>query len=316
MTPSRILLALLLATALSVTGSAQYMVADINPGPLSSSSGSELAQLNNTLFWFANDGIHGDELWKSDGTALGTLIVADINPGSAGSIAGASAFHRIAVMGNTLFFAADDGATGRELWKSDGTTAGTVQVMDIFPGSTGSSIEQLTVVGNTLFFAANDPVNGVELWKSDGTTSGTYMVSDVMPGPTTSNPILYIGVGSTLFFAATDGVSGEELWQSDGTAAGTTLVLDISPGPGGSLATTWPTFGALGASIFAVVGNALFFRANDGVHGVELWKSDGTAAGTVLVKDINVGGAGASSSNPLNLVAMGSSLFFRASGVL
>ena len=80
-----------------------------------------------------------------------------------------------------LFFYADDGLNGQELWKSDGTDAGTVMVNDINSGSSASSPFQLTAVGNTLFFYADDGTNGIELWKSDGTTLGTVLVKDIYP---------------------------------------------------------------------------------------------------------------------------------------
>ena len=86
-------------------------------------------------------------------------------------------------MGGTLFFAADDGANGSELWKSDGTAAGTVLVKDITPGSRrGSCPSDLTNVNGTLFFAANDGTSGRELWKSDGTAAGTVLRQGHRPG--------------------------------------------------------------------------------------------------------------------------------------
>ena len=85
--------------------------------------------MDGTLFFRANDGEHGDELWKSDGTAAGTVLVKDINPGGSGTI------DNLTAVDGTLFFTADDGEHGNELWKSDGTEAGTVLVKDINPGS-------------------------------------------------------------------------------------------------------------------------------------------------------------------------------------
>ena len=80
-------------------------------------------------------------------------------------------------LGRTLFFAASDGASGAELWKSDGTAAGTVLVKDIHPGSMGSVPYQLTVFGDAVYFTATDGTTGRELWKSDGTAAGTQRVS-------------------------------------------------------------------------------------------------------------------------------------------
>ena len=89
----------------------------------------------------------------------------------------------------TLFFSARSSANGRELWKSDGTAAGTQLVKDIRTGSgsgyysNSSSPSDLTAVGSTLYFSANDGTNGRELWKSDGTASGTQLVKDIRTGP-------------------------------------------------------------------------------------------------------------------------------------
>ena len=82
----------------------------------------------------------------------------------------------------TLFFAANDGVNGIELWTSDGTAAGTVLFKDIYPGSNSSAVNSLTNINGTLFFAADDGVNGSELWTSDGTAAGTVLYADLCPG--------------------------------------------------------------------------------------------------------------------------------------
>ena len=84
-------------------------------------------------------------------------------------------------VGGTLFFMANDGTTGEELWKSDGTATGTRQVMDIVPGPKGSLLGRFTPVGSTLFFVAKTPSSGIELWKSNGTAASTKLVKDIHP---------------------------------------------------------------------------------------------------------------------------------------
>src|SRR5262249_20835858 len=129
-------------------------------------------------------------------------------------------------LNGTLFFAATDATTGRELWKSDGTAQGTVLVKNMAPDTKGvqsSNPQYLTVVNGVLYFSA---AGG--LWKSDGTTARTVLVKNVAAS--------YLrNVNGTLFFVGTDATNSSELWKSDGTAAGTVLVKDIRPGSAGSL---------------------------------------------------------------------------------
>ncbi|WP_322874219.1 MULTISPECIES: ELWxxDGT repeat protein [Microcystis] len=169
-------------------------------------------------------GVNGRELWKSDGTAAGTVLVKDIgvsHPYIPGTYP-----NNLTAVGNTLFFTPIDSVNGRELWKSDGTAAGTVLVKDIRPGYSSSLPRYLTAVGNTLYFTAFDDVNGEELWKSDGTAAGTVLVADIRPGSNGSNPRNLRVVGSTLYFSANDGVNGYDLWALNvGTPAVPTLAI-------------------------------------------------------------------------------------------
>ncbi len=259
------------------------------------------ANVAGTLFFSANDGSTGQELWKSDGTEPGTVRVRDIRNGTRSSIVG-----DLLNMGGTLYFAANDGSSGGELWKSDGTEAGTMRVKDIYYNFPGSGPRDLTEVDGTLFFSARgrDQFNffpATELWKSDGTEAGTVLVKDIIPGGGSSDPRDLINVGGTLFFIANDGSTGDELWRSDGTEAGTVRVKDIVPGGGSSMYLNWEEL--------AEVDGTLYFVARDGTSGFELWKSDGTEAGTVLVKDIS---PGPGSSGPTILTNVGGTLYFSA----
>jgi ELWxxDGT repeat protein len=238
---------------------------------------SSFTVVDQTLYFPAANK-QGVELWRSDGTSGGIVLVKDIRRGRLSS-------NPIPFTGlnGTLLLAAHDRDHGTELWRSDGTAAGTVVVKDINPGRASSFPGPSDVVLNgTLYFTADDGVHGAELWSTDGTAAGTTLVKDIRPGPAGSSPAGLTIVNGALCFFARDGVHGYELWRSDGTAEGTHLVKDIRPGPRGSFHQEFPGQVALAA-------DTMFFAANDGVHGMELWKSDGTAAGTVLVEDINLG---------------------------
>jgi ELWxxDGT repeat protein len=204
------------------------MVKDINPES-GSSNPVYLTNMNGTLFFQASDGTNGNELWKSDGTEVGTTMVKDIAVPNGHALNSSSPMFLTNVNG-TLFFTAENGTEGRELWKSSGTELGTTMVKDINPGSGGSSPADLTAINSTLFFSANDGTNGYELWKSDGTEGGTVMVKDINPGSGGSSLFFLINIGGTLFFCANDGTHGYEPWMSDGTAAGTVMIKDVYAG--------------------------------------------------------------------------------------
>ncbi len=256
-----------------------------------------LVNVAGTLFFTTDVNMSGRELWKSDGTEGGTVRVKDINPGSA-----SSSPNRLVAFNGNLFFTASDGVSGVELWKSDGTEEGTVRVKDINPGSAHSIPSSLVDVDGTLFFSASDGISGSELWKSDGTEEGTVRVKAINPGSASSSATNLTNVDGTLFFAANDGISGPELWKSDGTDEGTVRVTDIFP-EDVSLVVVSPF------PSFVGVNGLLFFAADDGIRGRELWKSDGSQTGTLLVKDIRTGGA---SSSPTMLTSVGESLAFVA----
>jgi ELWxxDGT repeat protein len=285
------LLTLLLGSCFApLFGQEFKLVKDINPA--GSANISYLTKIQNRLFFGANNGTNGMELWSSDGSSGGTQLVKDINPGSASSSIG-----YLTPVDNTLFFVASNGTNGVELWKSDGTESGTSMVKDIRSGSASSYPSALAGLNGSLYFSATDGINGSELWKSNGTAAGTTMLRNIHSSGS-SSPQFLVSMGNYVYFSADDGVKGRELWKTDGTSAGTVLVKDIWPGIEGS-----------GPANLVVVGSILYFSANDGTSGQELWRSDGTSSGTYMVKDI---WSGTTESYPYNLRNVNGTLYFSA----
>ncbi len=257
------------------TTAGTYMLKDICPDQTSSLLPGLLTNFNGSLLFSAVDPVQGLGLWESNGTELGTTLVTAVDTRTADS----SPDNLAAEGDGTVFFVADDRTHGRELWISDGTNAGTTLLADIHPGATGSTISGLTVVNGTLFFSVDDPVYGPELWKSDGTTAGTGLVKDINPGGEGASPQYLTDVNGTLYFTAYHPAHGRELWKSDGTEAGTVLVKDVLPGAQDAFSWQSP-------ALTNVDGTLYFFAANE-LRELGLWKSDGTEAGTVLLKVIN-----------------------------
>jgi ELWxxDGT repeat protein len=216
-------------------------------------------EVNGDYYFAANDGIGGSELWKSDGTAAGTVQVAEIREGAAGSSP-----RPLANLNGTLYFTADSGSASLEFWRTDGTAEGTFRVVEL--PTTSKYLSSVTTTGDRFFFNFSDGVHGTELWTSDGTAAGTTLVKDLhpeSPGYYGKYPSQLVNVNGVLYFTAQPGYFFRELWRSDGTAAGTYRISAPSaPSP----------------TRLTNVDGTLFFIRNDN----ELWKSDGTEAGSVL----------------------------------
>ena len=224
--------------------------------------------VGNVAYFAADDGLLGNELWKTDGTPDGTVLVKDVDPG-------ADHGHpsNLVIAGDVLYFTNQD-----MLWRSDGTAAGTVAVAPI----DRKIATPLIALGDRILFSAYGAPHGTELWTSDGTAAGTEMVKDIYPGRTDSMITLRGRVwNGHLYFTAKDPAHGEELWKTDGTAAGTTLVKDFVSGDGGSR-----------PAIAQVTAAGLIVQVSVPGEGYQLWRSDGTDAGTVVFASRALGQSG------------------------
>ena len=276
-------LLLIIVTTGQIDAQTAYLVKDINMGNAASDIINP-TEVNGILYFIATDGVHGIELWKSDGTSNGTVLVKILKSDAGGSYNGVL----MNVNGVLLFNGIDN-----KLWKSDGTDAGTGMLKDITLDLLALSDGKF--VNNTFYFVADDGIHGSELWKTDGTASNTVLVKDIDLGIESAFPSDFCNVNGTLFFNANDGGVGYELWTTDGSETGTKLVRDINP----DAPSSYPK---------GINFNGIYlFTADDGQIGRELWKSDGTAAGTVLVKDIVTGFEG---SDPDDYFKINGIVFF------
>ena len=305
------------------TPASTLQVATMNSGHI-----GDLTDAGGTLYFNAGGQFSEGDLWKSDGTAEGTgpvspVIKARLLQG-AGSIlffeSGDSLFvadesrvsrllrlragtepsypNRLTASNGILYFTARVPGLGEELYRSDGTPEGTYLVKDINAGPADSGFNQPIDVNGTLYFWAvsGAPTPSGGLWKTDGTAQGTVLVKSLRAF---DKPI---NVGGTIYFAGSgENDASTELWKSDGTPAGTVRVKDIYSGTG-LLDNSFPDY-------FQQLGGAVLFVATDRAGGRELWRSDGTAASTVRVKDIESGNG---SSYPSALTPFDGSIYFFA----
>lgn len=318
------------------------LLRDVHPGPGSSFPLLAAEATNGELLFAADDGVHGRELWRTDATADGTVLLQDLRPGAAGSDPA-----QFAVAGSGVYFAAGDATHGREL-RFIGPAGPAVLVRDLCPGACGSNPEELTVSGALLFFRGYTDATGSELGVSSGDAAGTRLI-DLNPGPHNGHPTQFSPISqSRVMFAASTPVEGREVWLSDGSPAGTIRLGEIEPGTADPIpelepltstvlvaATTaahgrelWRCTPALGGFCgllldIAPSGSAgvhglarlagsppvVLFAASTTTHGRELWRSDGTSAGTWLLRDLVPGTA---SGNPLRLTAVDARLAFVA----
>jgi ELWxxDGT repeat protein len=276
------------------------LVKEIDPGEMDAGP-EDLYKWNGLLLFGTNDGVHGNEIWKSDGTEVGTVMVKDIHEGTGSSDGyGHIGWDRdFTAMGGFVYFAATSSDQPASLWKTDGTEAGTSWVKDVSPAN-------MIVFNGALYFTGytgSGISSDTELWTSDGTEDGTYMVKNISDREEEGGPSYagsesgFVVLGNAFYFRAanTDGNTPPEpcgLWKSDGTEAGTVAVkpgTEIDP-----------------SGEFAVCGGSIYFAHFVGSENYELWKSDGSADGTVRIDGIGF------TNSPGRYTEYNGSLYFRA----
>jgi len=327
---------LLMVTFSYINGQVITQIGDINPGSDDSASFNDNATIyfDGKLFFGANDGTHGDELWVyENGEAR---MVKDINEGS-----GDADVEHFYVVNGILIFAADTETYGNEWWTTDGTEAGTQLLKDINPADENGLFASSSYLGegfvyynDDLYFTGQDD-GDYELWKTDGTANGTVLVKNIASFGS-SFPNTYAEFNGELYFSCREG-----FWKTDGTENGTVLVEDQDPDdifgfePSWVFATEdlmyliqnnnlWVSDGTSTGTRkiydfeninlnwngprFTLLNGMILFPADDGVTGDELWKTDGTTAGTQLVKDVFVGADGYA---PQNTVIYKDKLYYK-----
>lgn len=293
--------AVLLSPLLARAADGLSLVKDINPqlcaGPSvqCDSQPAGIVEIDGTLFFTAFQPSTGRELWKSDGTDAGTVLVADVSP---------SGLAGYAKTDHALYFLAHDYSTGEStLWKIDAHADVPVRLADVVPISPMLDGPTLKGVGDTLLFT-----DAFSLWVTDGTAGGTMKLAD-FPGHSDFSRWNFTEVGESVFFTVCEPGGDCELWKTDRTPSGTERVKVVRPpyGPGDPVAQP-------DAALFALTNldGTLFFSACQQFRSCDLWRSDGTAQGTILIAQYVPNPPSNDDWNLPTIGIFGGQLFFRA----
>lgn len=300
-------LVLAFAAPAAFAGETLQILKDINPGPPSSGPGN-LAKMGAFVYFRASAQDGKSRLFRTDGTAAGTTVVASGPTAPEGP-------GWLTVVGSTLFFSATRPDTGYELWKSDGTEAGTILVRDLNPGIAHSIPQYLTAMGGTVYFSALTPV-GTELWKSDGTAAGTVLVADTRPETCSScggQP--YSGFpealtakhepgGDVLYWMGQGPGDHRRLWMTAGEPG---VWSAVSPETLSVVATTQAP------ALAQYRGDLYFVGKVTGESEWGLWRTDGEGVALVRVFSQGPEGGGFTGNQiPSNLTVFADRLYFTA----
>jgi ELWxxDGT repeat protein len=233
-------------------------------------------------------------LYKSNGTSQGTTAYYNLPlaqhsavlPPSPHPYSGTKTY---CTDGSNIFFEWIDDSFGSELWRTNGTTAGTMRITDINPGAGDASPVMGAMMNGYLYFSANDGTHGWQIWRYPVVGGTAQRVTNIDGGTLGANPMWLTPMGNALYFSAYTPDNGRELWMSNGLpfddpACVVSMVADINPFAASSnpnyAATSINGVSTLDTDLkykfsMAVMGDWLYFPADDGT-GYALWRSDGT----------------------------------------
>lgn len=290
-------------------GTSQNII-DIYPGN-GSSHPQNIKAIGNKLYFMAKENTNeGFELYTSDGTATGTKRVKNINIAgeSIGTQIDGSRPNHFISFNNKVYFIAENGVNGRELWVTDGTEVNTKMVADMHPGANDSFYvsPNFTVYKNELYFTGFTPATGVELYKMNANETITNVLDINSGGANHSYPKDLFVFDGKLFFSADDGTNGYELWYTQNTGATSKSTNAITTALFKNINTIATE--SSNPTNFIVFDGKMYFTADNGTNGIELWESDGSVGGTKLKQDINPTG----DSNPRDFIISNNLLYFSA----
>jgi len=266
------------------TAAGTRLVKDIFAGRVSGTSTNYAIPLGNKVLFKGYTAGAGVEPWVTDGTAGGTMLLIDAYPGY---VTGDFQYPHVDSAGKNAYWFSLVGKNHWEIFVSDGTPKGTrqftpkIKSLTVNPGAVWSMAESQ---GRLYFVGGQNPL-GTELCVSDGTTAGTYLLANTSVGASSGMARDLTRWGSNRVVYSADDGNGMELWvMTDGKKFDK---IDIRK----SNASGYQAGGA-GRSIVRF-GKYVLFEGTDGSTGREPWISDGTSAGTHLLKDLAPGALGA-----------------------
>lgn len=280
------------------TAAGTTQVAPINgPGIFPYQAGTLFISAGTKAYFLASETATGQEVWVTDGTTAGTHLVADTNPGSNGDPV------LLGLIGTDLIFAESQSSTSWQIFRTDGTASGTRAITSFAPSQYGRLIERLSINGKIYMVVDSATVCcQPDLWVTDGTPGGTVQIDADEGYPWHLQPSSLRAFGNSVMMLTNTENHGVELTRVD-TATNALTILELAPGPGS---------GVSYASTLAVMDGFILFVRNNANNGLQLWRSDGTLAGTTFVADMGADLPGRTLTDNIAVTRVGNQAVFLA----